>query len=273
MELRGKTAIITGGGTGIGRAVALEWARQGAHVVLAGRREDRLREAADAVAAAGGRAEAVPTDVTRAADADRLARHALDATGRLDVLFNNAGSFAALGGLWEVDPAAWWNDVTINLLGPMLCARAVLPHMMQRREGVILNMNGGGSTSPLPGGSAYGSSKAALLRLTDTLARELERAGSPVLCVAMGPGFVRTEMTMLQADTEPGRRWLPGSKEALDAGKSRPPEDCARDSVELLRHLRPEFNGRIFGVGMDFADLARRAGEIQEKDQLVMRGR
>jgi NAD(P)-dependent dehydrogenase (short-subunit alcohol dehydrogenase family) len=124
---------------------------------------------------------------------------------------------------------------------------------------------------PLPGGSGYGSSKAAMLRLTETLARELERVGSKVLVVALGPGFVRTEMTMLQVTQEAGRRWIPGSGEALDAGKDRPPEDCARSAVELLRILGPELNGRIFDTGADFAAIAKRAAEIKEKNLCVLR--
>jgi NAD(P)-dependent dehydrogenase (short-subunit alcohol dehydrogenase family) len=175
--------------------------------------------------------------------------------------------------LWEVDPKQWWNDVTVNLLGPMLMSQAVLPHMMQRDSGVIINMNGGGALSPLPGGSAYGCSKAALLRLTDTLARELERVGSHVLVAAMGPGFVRTEMTELQVNTEMGRKWIPSSKQAMDAGKTRSAEDCGRYTIELLKHLRPEFNGRIFGVGSNFAELANRAEEIVKNDLHTMRSK
>ena len=273
MEIKDKVAVITGGGSGIGRAIALEFARQGMPVVCTGRRENRLKETVDEIKKAGGRAAAVPADVTDRQQVDRLVRSSLDAFGRVDVLYNNHGSFNTLGGLWEVDPDRWWDDVTINLRGSMLTSYAVLPHMMKRDSGVIINMNGGGSTYPMAGGSAYACSKAALLRLTDTLARELERAGSKVMCVAMGPGFVRTEMTQLQADAEMGRKWLPGSKTALDAGQSRPPEDCAKKSVELLRHLRPEFNGRIFGVDTDFADVNARAEEIASKDLLTLRGR
>jgi NAD(P)-dependent dehydrogenase (short-subunit alcohol dehydrogenase family) len=220
---------------------------------------------------AGHTGLAIQTDVTSAPDVDCLVKTTVEKFGRLDVLFNNAGSFDTLGGLWEVDPESWWNDVTINLRGPMLTSRAALSVMMKQDRGVILNMNGGGSTYPLPGGSAYGSSKAALLRFTETLARELERVGSHVLVVAMGPGFVRTEMTQLQADSELGRKWIPSSGEALAQGKSRPPEDCARSSVELLRWIHPGFNGRIFGVGMDFEAAAKRLASPDAKDAWLMR--
>ncbi len=268
MELKDQVAVVTGAGSGIGRAIALEFAAQGARVVCCGRRLDRLEET---VAQIGSAALAVPADVTSAGDVDRLVQTTVEKFGGVDILFNNAGAFDAIGGLWEVDPEVWWRDVTINLRGPMLTSRAMLKVMMKQDRGVILNMNGGGATYPLPGGSAYGSSKAALLRFTETLARELERAGSHVLVVAMGPGLVCTEMTQLQADSALGRKWIPSTAECIAQGKTRPPEDCARSTVELLRWINPTFNGRIFGVGMDFEAIARRLAMPDAKDALLMR--
>ncbi|MBI3721121.1 MAG: SDR family oxidoreductase [Fimbriimonas ginsengisoli] len=231
MELKDRVIIVTGAGSGIGCAIAMEFAAQGMRVVCCGRRLDRLQETVALIEKNGGRGLAVPADVTAAADVDQLVQTAVEKFGGLDVLFNNAGAFDAIGGLWEVDPEVWWHDVTVNLRGPMLTTRAALAVMMKQDRGVILNMNGGGATYPLPGGSAYGSSKAALLRFTETLARELERAGSHVLVAAMGPGLVRTEMTQLQADSALGRKWIPSTADCLAQGKSRPPEDCARSTV------------------------------------------
>jgi NAD(P)-dependent dehydrogenase (short-subunit alcohol dehydrogenase family) len=111
-----------------------------------------------------------------------------------------------------------------------------------------------------------------LLRFTETLARELERVGSHVLVVAMGPGLVRTEMTELQANSELGRKWIPSTAECLAQGKVRAPEECARSSVDLLRWINPTFNGRIFGTGMDFEAVARRLASPDAKEAFVMRG-
>jgi NAD(P)-dependent dehydrogenase (short-subunit alcohol dehydrogenase family) len=273
LDLKDAVAIVTGAGSGIGRAIALEFACNGIAVVCAGRRADRLNETAKQIEQAGGNALAVATDVTDAKQVDHLIAETIRHFGRVDILFNNAGSFDAIGPIWEIDPDLWWRDVTINVRGPMLLSHAVLPHMMKANRGVIINMNGGGSTNPFPAGSGYASSKAALLRLTDSLARELERVGSAVLCVSMGPGLVRTEMTELQVKTEAGLKWMPGIKQAFETGKTRPPEDCARATIKLLNHLRPEFNGRIFGPDDDFADLASRAKELMEKDLRTLRGR
>jgi len=271
MEIKGRTAIVTGSGRGIGRALAVEFARQGANVVICARRKDDLAETEDLIRRLGGSVLAVPADVTKAAQVNRLVKQTLKTFGQIDVLFNNAASFRSLGAMWEADPKVWWRDVTTNDLGPFLCARAVLPHMMERDEGVIINMNGGGALTYLTGGSGYGCSKAFLLRLTETLAKELEKEGSRVIVVAIGPGFVHTETTELQRVDPLGIKWIPSSKELLDAGKSRPPEDCARATVWMLRKLCPEMNGRVFEVTTNFNEVAERAKEIKEKDLYVMR--
>ncbi len=271
MELEGKTAIITGSGRGIGKAIAIEFGRRGANVVCCARRKGEVDETVREIEAAGGKGLSVQCDVTDRLQVDEMVAMAVEAFGTVDVLYNNAASFRALGAVWEVDPDDWWHDVTVNVLGPFLCARAVLPVMFERGSGVIINMYGGGATVPLAGGSGYGSSKAALVRFTEAFAKELEREGKGVMCVAMGPGFVHTETTDLQRTSPLGVKWIPSSKEAIEAGECRPPEDCARSSVDLLRVLRPEMNGRIFDTGMDFDAVARGAAEMKEKDLRVMR--
>ncbi len=271
MDIKGRTVIVTGSGSGIGRALAVEFAANGANVVCCGRREAPLLETAALIEAGGGTALAIPADVTDLLQVNRLVLQTIERFGSIDVLFNNAGSFNAIGAFWEVDPDAWWNDVMINIRSVQLCSRAVLPHMMVRNEGIIISMNGEGALGPLPGGSGYGSSRAAVLRMTDTLARELAIAGSDVQVYALGPGFVRTEMTELQVTTEGGRKWLPGSGQAFDEGANRPAEDCAKAAVRLLHHACNELSGRIFDVDTDFEAMARQAAEIAAADSYTMR--
>ena len=247
--MKGKTTIVTGAGSGVGRALALEFARQGARVVCAARRAPRIQETVAAIEAAGGAALAVQTDVTDTVQVQRMVHQSLDVFGQIDVLFNNAGSFGALGAVWEVDPDSWWHDVTVNLRGTMLCCHAVLPHMLERGSGILINMSGG---NQIPGGTGYSCSKVGVVRFTELLARELEQQGSPVMAFIMGPGFVRTEMTEIQIDTPEGRKWLPSSKEAVEQGRDRPPEDCARAAVELIRVACPELSGGSFGPDTDF---------------------
>jgi 3-oxoacyl-[acyl-carrier protein] reductase len=272
MDLQGKTAIITGAGTGVGRHLALGFSQAGAKVVCCGRRADRLNETLGLVQAQGGQGLAIPLDVTLPAQVDALVQTTLAAYGQIDLLFNNAGSFQSVAPVWEVDPATWWRDVTTNLYGSMLCCRAVLPHMMARNEGIIINMDGGGgSNGPNIAGSAYGCSKAALLRFSEGLARELEIAGSKVLVFCMNPGFVHTEMTENIVSTPTGRQWQGFVKDWIDKGIGAQPDDCARATLKLLPIASPELNGRCFGVDTDFAAVERRKTEIQAENLYVLR--
>lgn len=253
MDIEGAIIIVTGAGGGVGRALATGLAGRGAKLVCVGRRESPLNETVRAIEHAGGEALAVPADVTDEAQVDAMVAATLDRFGRVDVLFNNAGSFRAIGAVWEVDPAAWWQDVTVNLLGSMLCARAVLGPMMQRDEGIIIHMRGG---NRIPGGTGYSCSKVAIERLVELQAAELEQVGSKVMVVGMGPGFVHTDMTQLQADTPEGQFWLPRMGEKIRSGAHRPATDCVHATARLLEIARPELSGQCFGVDTDFEALA-----------------
>jgi NAD(P)-dependent dehydrogenase (short-subunit alcohol dehydrogenase family) len=271
MDLHDKIAIITGAGTGVGRGLALGFSRAGARVVCCGRRVDRLNETLRLVEAQGGQGLAIPLDVTIPAQVDAMEKTTLAAYGRIDLLFNNAGSFQSVAPIWEVDPETWWRDVTTNLYGSMLCCRAVLPHMMARDEGIIINMDGGGgSNGPNIAGSAYGCSKAALLRFSEGLARELEIAGSKVLVFCMNPGFVHTEMTENIVSTPTGRQWQGFVKDWIDKGIGSQPDDCAKATLKLLPIASPELNGRCFGVDTDFTAVERRKAEIQADNLYVL---
>ena len=256
MNLENKVVIVTGAGSGVGRALALEFGAQGARVVCAARKAERIQNTASAIEAKGGIALAVQTDVTDIAHTERVVSQAISAFGQIDVLFNNAGSFSALGAVWEVDLETWWHDIDVNLRGTMLCCRTVLPHMMERDSGIIINMTGG---NQIPGGTSYSTSKIGLERFTELLAKELKCEGSSVLAFIMGPGFVRTEMTEFQIESPEGQKWLPSSKNAVEKGLDRPPEDCARTTVDLIRVACPELSGGHFGPDTDFDKVLRDA--------------
>jgi len=148
------------------------------------------------------------------------------------------------------------NDVTVNLRGTMLCCRAVLPHMLKRDSGIIINMSGG---NQIPGGTGYSCSKVGVIRFTELLAKELKHEGSSVLAFIMGPGFVLTQMTKIQIVTQEGQKWLPSSKDAVEQGRDRPPEDCARATMQLICVASPELSGGTFGPDTDFEKLLRDA--------------
>jgi NAD(P)-dependent dehydrogenase (short-subunit alcohol dehydrogenase family) len=272
MDLRGKAAIVTGAGTGIGRELALGFAAAGARVACCGRRGQPLRETADLVARRGAEGIAVQTDVTEPASVAAMVRTVVDRFGAVDILFANAGSFASVGPVWTADPETWWRDVTVNLRGTMLCCREVLPRMMERNSGVIVTMDGGGGADGVNlGGSGYGASKAAIVRFTEGLARELERAASRVLTFCINPGFVRTAMTEGIAAAPLGKEWQGFVGKWLKAGQSMAPDACAKATIQLLSIASPELSGRAFSVDTDFSDIERRTSEIRAKNLLVMR--
>lgn len=250
MELDGRTVIVTGSGSGIGRALALEFARHRARVVCCSRRRERLEETVRLIEEEDGTGLAVPTDITEPDQVRRLIQVSLDRFGAIDIVFNNAGSFRSIAGVHEVDPELWWQDVTVNLYGSLLIIREVLPHMIARDEGIIINMNGG---RPV-GGSGYACGKAGVMELTRVLNEELKMSKSSVMVFSAGPGLVRTEMTELQANTEAGRHWIPSTKESFDSGNLRQPEDLARTTIEMVKIATPAASGRGFGPGTDFSD-------------------
>jgi len=191
-RLKDKVAIVVGGGRGIGEAIALRFANEGARVVLAARSASELNRVATQIKAANGRAHVHVTDVTDRLQVNHLVEVSLEAFGRIDVLVNAAGSYGPIGPLWEVDPEEWVNAFSVNVFSAFLLCQAVLPHMIRARRGKIVHFSGGGATAPLPRFTAYGVSKGALVRLTETLAEEVREYNIQINAIA--PGAVDTKL-------------------------------------------------------------------------------
>lgn len=192
IDLRGKTAIVTGGGSGIGEGVAAALARRGMNVVICGRRESALARVAGAIAAEGGAALPVVADVSQEADAARVVEAAVSAYGAIHLLINNAGISG--GGLIHAHDVGEWDRImAINLRGPFLMARAVLPLMRRQREGHIVNISSESGVEYYEGDGAYGVSKHALNALSEIMQRENQEYNVRVNAVC--PGMVVTEMT------------------------------------------------------------------------------
>lgn len=189
VAVRGKVVLITGASAGIGRAAALAFAREGAHLVLAARNEAALVDVQAELASYGGRVLVVPTDVTVDSDLEALVAAALAEFGRLDVLVNNAG--IGLGGLLQdASPARLNQVIDTNLYGAMRLTQLVTPLMVGQGVGHIINVGAGLSKVPMPGMAAYVASKAALAAFTDSLRRELDNDGVRVSLIV--PGLTRT---------------------------------------------------------------------------------
>lgn len=202
----GRTALVTGAGSGIGRAVALAFAGEGANVVVAGRRREPLDETVALIEEAGGKALAVTADVTRAADVEALVDAAVDRFGSLDVAVNNAGVLEGGGQpVADVPEEAWRRMLDINVTGVLLCLQAEVRRMRaQPRGGAIVNIASRiGVHGRIPGTTAYGATKAAVSVLTRGAA--LDHIADGVRINAVSPGATATPMSLLPGETEAGR--------------------------------------------------------------------
>ncbi len=193
MRLQGKVAMITGGARGIGRTVAEAFAKEGASVAICARTASELQETEDTIRREGGRVLALVCDVSRVEPVEAFVKQTLEAFGRIDILVNNAGVLTRRASLKDVTVEEWDYVMAVNLRGPFLMTRAVLPHMLERRQGSIINVSSGLGRMSLPGWGPYGVSKWGLEGLTRYLADELE--GSGIRVNAVSPGMVRTRMT------------------------------------------------------------------------------
>ncbi|EXX87927.1 hypothetical protein BG53_02745 [Paenibacillus darwinianus] len=190
-SLEGKAALISGSGTGLGRATAVAFAREGAKVALIGRRAGKLEETAAVVRAAGGQALVLPADVSSEEQVKRAVAATLAMFGKIDVLINNAAVFEPNAAA-DTPLADWSRQLAVNLTGPLLLAQAVLPSMRAMHYGQIINITSSLASNGAGGYAAYAASKAGLESLTRTLADEEQNNG--ILVNAFNPGTVRSEM-------------------------------------------------------------------------------
>jgi NAD(P)-dependent dehydrogenase (short-subunit alcohol dehydrogenase family) len=242
--LQGTVAVVTGASRGLGRAIALAYAREGATLALCARGASELEVVATAARNRGADVLAVPADVGDAADRERLVSLVLDRFGRVDVLVNNASALGPtpLPLLVDIEPAAFAEVVRINLEAPFRLTRAVLGGMLLRGSGLVINLSSDAAVSGYPGWGAYSAAKAALDALTRVWAAELD--GSGVRIVSVDPGDMDTEMH---------RAALPDDD---PAGLARP-EDVAEAFVGLaLGHAGSE----RAGDRVEARDLLRAAG-------------
>jgi NAD(P)-dependent dehydrogenase (short-subunit alcohol dehydrogenase family) len=196
MRLHNKVAIITGGGKGIGRAISSAFASEGASVVMAARTRSTLEEAAEAIRAQGGNAQAIQTDITDERQIERMVAETIQAYGRIDILVNNSGIAGPTARVVDLDLDEWNEVLAIDLTGGMLCAKYVLKHMIPQKSGVIINIvseggRSGDGRSGYPMRSPYCCSKAGLIALTETLSVEVGEFNIRVN--AISPAAVRGE--------------------------------------------------------------------------------
>jgi NAD(P)-dependent dehydrogenase (short-subunit alcohol dehydrogenase family) len=196
MRLQGKTALVTGATSGIGEVLAEAFAREGAQVGVVGRNEQRGKQVAERIRAAGGSATFLAADMTSKTDIDHLVKQADEMFGLVDILVNNAGIYP-LGPTAQVDEATFDAVINTNLKGPFFLSAALLPRMAQRGSGKVINITTGAALVGVAGAALYGASKAALTLLTKSWAAEFAASGVNVNAIAPGP--VVTPGTTAQA--------------------------------------------------------------------------
>ncbi|MGH9689403.1 MAG: SDR family NAD(P)-dependent oxidoreductase [Candidatus Acidiferrales bacterium] len=187
MLLQDKVAIVTGAGRGIGRAIALKFAAEGASIFLAARTAKEVDAVAAEITKAGGKAVAIAADVARASDCERVVKAAQNAFGSIHILVNNAGIYGPVKPLEHVTAAEWDQVMAVNLRSAFLLSALVLPQMYAQKSGVIVNIASVAAKAAYPWGAAYAASKAGLIGLTHTLAAEGARKGVRVNAISPGP--------------------------------------------------------------------------------------
>jgi 3-oxoacyl-[acyl-carrier protein] reductase len=248
--MEGQVALVTGGGRGIGRGIALELADAGMRVAVSARTREQVEETAREVDGL-----AVVADVSKREDVGRMVAEAERALGPIDLLVANAGIALWEEAAWEEDPDEWWHVFEVNVLGVYLCCRTVIPGMLERGAGRIVITGSGAAYLPGSGSTGYGASKAAVWRFGDTLAGQLRPHGIPVFVIS--PGLVRTEMT--------------GSSLPEDAPWT-PPELAPRLVRALASGRADALSGRYLHAEHDDIDeLIGRADEVVEKDLNAIR--
>ncbi len=271
MILKDKVSVVTGGSGGIGKAIAAAFAREGASLVLVSRTGAELEKTKHELASAHSKVEIYPADVSREEEVKSLMDFTLDKFGTVDILVNCAGVQGPIGPITDIDEKEWFEAIKINLYGTFLCIKAVLPVMMKKNSGKILNFSGGGAVSPRPRFSAYGTSKAGVVRLTETLAGELE--GCNIGIHAIAPGAVNTRMLelVLAAGEAAGKDEMAKALKQKQEGGVPPPK-VAELAVFLASDKSDGLSGRLISLPWDnWTAIPKHLPDIMSSDVFAMR--
>ena len=268
-RLEGKVAVITGGGRGIGQAIARAYAAEGASLMLAARTDSELQQTAHQIREAhGGAVRTVIADVRVREQVENTVAEAEDHFGRIDVMVNNAGNTGQIGPLWELDPERWANVISVHVLGTYYGCRAVIPGMLERGAGRIVNMAGVGG----PNDTSYDAAKTAIINMTENLSVEL--AGTGITVNAISPGSIHTRMWEEVRDMAlaAGDMALYEKGVQVTSGGGASIERAAQLAVLLGSDECGGLSGRLIRAALDtFEDIPKRVDEIMSSDALLLR--
>ena len=268
-RLKGRVALITGGGRGIGREIARAYAAEGAMLALAARTDAELQATANEIRAEfGGEVAIMVTDVRDREQVESAVAHATDRLGPIDVMVNNAGNTGETGPLWKLDPERWANVISVHVLGTYYGCRAVIPGMLERGRGRIVNMSGVGG----PNDTSYDAAKTAIVNLTENLSVEL--SGTGITVNAISPGSIHTrmweevrDMALAAGDVEMYEKGV-----QVTSGGGASIERAAELAVLLGSDDCGELSGRLIRAALDtFEEIPARVDEIMASDALLLR--
>jgi NAD(P)-dependent dehydrogenase (short-subunit alcohol dehydrogenase family) len=273
--LKGRVAIITGANQGFGEAIARAFLQAGANVMLCARDESKLKVVAAELRNScntGQRVESMCADVSKRDDVTRLVSTALAAFPQIHILVNNAGVYGPKGPIDDVDWDEWVQAIEINLFGSILTVKALLPHFRTHNYGKIIQLSGGGATSPLPFISAYAASKAGIVRFMETLAEEVKTDGVDVNSIAPGALNTRLLDEVLEAGPEKvGRSFYERAlKQKAEGGA--PLERGAELAVFLASAASDGLTGKLISAVWDpWEQFPERMVDLQKTDIYTLR--
>lgn len=275
MRLAGRFAIITGASQGLGEEIAKHFVAEGASVLLCARSETGLQAVVQkltATARNGQKVLARTADVANRQDVDQLVAQALDEFQRIDVLVNNAGIYGPVGPTHEIDWEAWVDAININLVGLVYACRAVTPVMIRQHSGKIINLSGGGATSPLPRMTSYAASKAAVVRFTESLALDLKAHRIDVNAIAPGALDTRLLDQVLAAGPEMAGAEFHARMRKIKEQGGTPLSVGASLAVYLASPESNGITGRLIAAAWDkWSNLHEHAEELDATDIYTLR--
>jgi len=270
--LKDKVAIVTGGSIGIGKAIATAYAKEGAKILITSRTKAELAATqSEIVKLTNAKVEIFPADVSDPQAVRKLVAFTLRKYGTIDILVNNAGIYGPIGMITDIDAPKWMETIKINLYGAFLCMQAVLPTMIKNNKGKIVNMSGGGGAAPFPRFTAYGTSKAGVIRLTETVANEVRDYKIDINAIA--PGAVNTRLLdqALAAGNAAGKEFQAKSlKQKTEGGV--PPEKVAELAIFLASRQSDGLSGRLISLLWDgWREIPERLDTIMKSDIYTLR--
>ena len=268
-RLDGKVALITGGGRGIGQAIARAYAAEGAKLALAARTDAELQDTAQSIRDEyGSDVITVLTDVTDRAQVENAVTQTLQRYDVIDVLVNNAGNTGEIGPLWHLDPDRWANTISVHVLGTFYGCRAAIPPMLERGSGRIVNMSGVGG----PNDTSYDAAKTAIVNMTENLSVEL--AGTGITVNAISPGSIHTrmweevrDMALAAGDKEMYEKGV-----VVTSGGGASIDRAAQLAVLLGSDDCGNLSGRLIRAALDtFENIPAQVGAIMSSDAYLLR--